>query len=159
MARFTSTVDGRTAVNLDHVFKTVETDGKKTKLLSDDGTTLGHEYSNCFDPVAMTSPVVAARPGEQAICISVMDGDGRPTEVFVERLWIRAWRIDCVRRDAVPILDEECGEDSVFLEQPDGRILKPLSCSYKDIDQAKAEILRKAQEDWDRRENEKAHSR
>jgi len=101
--------------------------------------------------------VVPAQPGQEAVMVS-WDCDTRPTELWITRLPIVAWRVelspDCV---ASPIFPDQSFEGTRrFIVLPDGKLVEPYIGEFANIEEMKISLLEAAQRDWDGAQAEKA---
>jgi hypothetical protein len=106
--------------------------------------------------------VVPATPGQIVQIISVANRNGeRPTEgdVVVEAHPVIAWAVyeGNVSLWLEPLMLEGEGADSTMWHvMPDGRLCLPDDQSVETLDQARSETLQRAQEKWDRKQDDLA---
>jgi hypothetical protein len=101
--------------------------------------------------------IVPAQPGQEAVAVG-WDSDARPTELWVTRLPIIAWRIE-LKPDYVPrpvFPDQDFDGVRTFIVLPDGRLLEPYVGEHDSLDAMKAALLEEAQRDWDAAQATKA---
>ncbi len=103
--------------------------------------------------------IVPAQPGQELVLVSV-EGDDRPTALWVARYPIIAWRVE-LRPDVAPAPitpDETGGTESWrrFIVLPDGRLLEPYVGEHDSLEAMKAALLEEAQRDWDNAQAAKA---
>ena len=124
--------------NIEHVAK-VQISGELGKRFADVGEHL--------------ATIVPAQPGQELVLVSADSDDGRPTELWVARYPIIAWRVE-VQPDAAPtpITPDDMGSTSSwrrFIVLPDGRLIEPYVGEHDSLEAMKTALLEEAQGAWD----------
>ncbi len=144
-------------VNLAHVTCVLSRRSNRTKgvlryeFIGPEGYTLGTLEADHFDIEALTAPILPAAPGALAYVVSIDDDSGaRPTEadLFIRLLHVIGWRV--FQHWIEPILVETtCDGEHVLVVCEDGTLVEPEIQRHANLETAKAEILRQAQEAFD----------
>jgi hypothetical protein len=138
-------------INLAHVESVEEryAPGKTTTTFYAPGHTLLGTTESHLDLDEALSPVVPAAAGAVATVVHICFLDERPTEgdFWIDRQPIVAWRLTDTY--AVPVIPDG-SSGTILIEQPDGQLQELAGATYDNLDDAKAKILRTAQDEWDR---------
>jgi hypothetical protein len=152
MTQFLRTDDG--LVNVDHIARAVGRHDGKVVLRDCEGRSLGVADECDLE----TATLVPAAPDTFATVISVSGiySAALPTAdcVYVDRVPIVAWRISRYTSDsyiALPVVAGIGSDQTALIERPNGELDSPDDRLYKDLDAAKADFLKKAQQQWQQR--------
>jgi hypothetical protein len=122
----------------------------------------GDEYQTDSADVnisALTCQAVPAAAGSKAVLVACDDAAGNnPTadDIWISWAPIVAWRLSSnLFGGAEPIFpDNATSNQTVFIELPDGRFLEQESGEFESLDEVKAAMLARAQQDWERRKRQ-----
>lgn len=147
MAQFVRTNTGGW-VNLDHVVQVSEEKGHVVLWGAGE-----EKLGTCLGDAIMEGVVVPAAAGAVATVFYGLKGlrSERPTEedLLSCRVPIAAWQVSDGTAKAILPDDAEAG-GTVLIELADGGFLEPWSATFPNLASAKAEMLERAQKDWDR---------